>query len=351
MPIRDFLGVHTCVPKFINAKELHEKTILRNSGGLLPPYLICCGDRRRVKKIASYLDKESVVDLSELMFKNGLDSGRITIVVGTYKGTPVTVFEHQMGCAACEILSREILHTKTSTKDFIMPDGTNFLADSKYVIRIGSCGAINGFNTKMNEKVDLCDIIVTNSVVGVDGSTTQSITGNMNAAGLSQKDKDIVRKELEKLGYTVDKDMPVSHVDEILADCLQEKISQFVGDEVNVSLHASVSKDSLYSETIEKDFMRLRDEYDVACTEMEFSSINHIAREYTRDGESVKAGMCCVSLGVIPGGSFGKLDKEKYLQASNAAVRGALEVLHCISESHIIGSAGETRSLREQMDG
>lgn len=337
MVVKCFLGIHTCVPKFIKAPGLHSKTILRKTGGMLPPYIICCGDRRRVKKIASYLDKHSATHLDHLMDSNGEDPGRVSVVVGTYKGTPVTIFEHQMGCAACEILSREVLHPDVSTRAFTLPDGIKFQADSKYIIRVGSCGGINGFETKEEEKVALSDVIVTNSIVGIDGTTTQSLTGNMNAAGLSKDDQETVMMSLKELGYSVNEDMPVFSIDQSLAKHLQAGVQEHMEySGTNVLIHAACSKDSLYAETREEDFMHLRDKYDVACTEMELSTINYIAQEYSRDGESVKAGMCCVVLGVLPGESFGGLDREKYLKASKAAACGALECLHKISLNHKI---------------
>jgi len=302
---------------------------------MVPPYLICCGDRRRVKRIASYLDKHSATHLDSLMESYGEDPGRISIVVGTYKGTPVTIFEHQMGCAACEILCREMLHPEVSTRAFTMPDGMMYKADAKYIIRVGSAGGINGFDTKEEEKIDLCDVVVSNSIVGIDGTTTQSLTGNMNAAGLSDNDQKTVRTSLKDLGYSVDEDMPVYLLNKGLSQNLKAGISQHMDDQgSNVVVHASVSKDSLYAETNEDDFMVLRDKYDVASTEMELSNINYVARMYTRNGEPVHAGMCCVVVGVIPGSSFGSLDRQKYMLASKAAGCGALECLHKISLNH-----------------
>ena len=62
-------------------------TILRSSGGKLPPYCVAMGDARRVRTAAALLDKGSASILNDVATKFGSDPGRVVVAVGRYKGT------------------------------------------------------------------------------------------------------------------------------------------------------------------------------------------------------------------------------------------------------------------------
>merc|ERR1719150_485010 len=94
-----FLGIHTCIPKLLQQPNIFLDTILR-SNRRLPPYSICMGDKRRVRFGASLFDSGTATIFEHTMLSNGQDCGRVEIATGLYKGTPIVLFEHQMGTPA-----------------------------------------------------------------------------------------------------------------------------------------------------------------------------------------------------------------------------------------------------------
>merc|ERR1712107_486417 len=116
--------------------------------------------------------------LDDVCRENDCDVGRVAMAIGTYKGTPIAVFEHQMGCGACEIICRELFAPGVSRRKYVT-DKFIFNSAKKFAIRVGSCGGINTETTSEEEKVNVYDVIVSRKSVGISGATMQSETGRL----------------------------------------------------------------------------------------------------------------------------------------------------------------------------
>jgi purine-nucleoside phosphorylase len=208
-----FMGEHTLMPLLTRSPQCYENTLLEASQGKLPPYMIVVGDRCRVEKMASYLDDALLLDTH--MQQNGLSKGRVCIAIGTFKGTPICVVEHSMGCACAEIIIREVLHDSCSVRTF-RTDSYTYKAPSKYVIRYGSCGAINDPEVHAQSRGETqaftddssnplqandispqtatfkpFDIAVASHQIGLSGSDIQAVTGRLQFFGSDWQDEAI----------------------------------------------------------------------------------------------------------------------------------------------------------------
>lgn len=328
-----FLGIHSCVPRLLSAPNIFLNTILRGNGGLLPPYAICMGDKRRVRFGAKLFDSGTATIFERVMLSNDKDCGRVEIATGLYKGTPIVLFEHQMGCPAVEILMRELLSEECMSHKFPLDDHI-FVSDTKYIIRIGTCGGINHQTTPSDELIGLYDIIVTSHQAGVASTDVQSMTGNLNPCDPQYASG--ARQILEKYGYKIDEhNWPIAEVNKNWSNQLVEEARKLVDPECKVHLSGNVSKDSLYAETKEEAFTDMRKEQNVGSTEMEFSTIMKVCREFSIDkGISCRAAMLLVAVGVLPGESFGKGNPELASRQTKAAFLTAMETYHSISQKH-----------------
>lgn len=210
----------------------------------------------------------------------------------------------------------------------------NYNSDSKYIIRVGSCGGINGTLTLKNDQVDVCDVIVSKNNVGLSGCLLQSETGVLNY--LEVDSEQIVNKFLSNYSsdYELKDNWLIGPLDKSFSQLLHKSVKERttkVKNNIRSHLLSSYTKDSLYAETKEEAFMSLRDRFDVGCTEMEFDSIVKTTKTFTKLGEPVKAGMACIVLGVIPGSSFANIDSGKKNDSTECAILGALDTLHKVS--------------------
>lgn len=328
-----FLGIHTCVPQLLSAPNIFLNTILRGNGGLLPPYSICMGDKRRVRFGASLFDSGTATIFERAMLSNGKDCGRVEIATGLYKGTPIVLFEHQMGCPAVEIMMRELLSDECMSHKFTLDDHA-FVSDAKYIIRIGTCGGINHQTTPSEEMIGMYDIIVTSHQVGVASTDVQAMTGHLNPCDPQYASG--ARQILEKYGYTIDEhNWPIAEVNKTWSNQLIESARKLVDPECKIHLSGNVSKDSLYAETKEEAFTNMRKEQNVGSTEMEFSTIMKVCREFSIDkGISCRAAMIVVAVGVLPGESFGKSNPDTAHKRTKTAFLTAMEAYHSMSQKH-----------------
>lgn len=267
----------------------------------LPPYMIVVGDRRRVESIAAILDESTL--LHEEMRASGKNIGRVNMAVGTWKGTPIVVMEHQMGCSATEINVREALSREQMDTCFTHGSVTVH-APAKYVIRVGSAA---GVNTPDVASISGFDLVVASHQVGVSGSDIQALTGQLNLFDGATLDS--AKRKLEALGYRFEQGWPCIDLDPALTSLLAANArlhaaaSSAAG--LSVHIHGNVSKDSLYAEAHEEHFVRLRADMGVGSSEMEMSALCRLAAEQTRDRhDPVVVGLVVTVLGLIPGSSF-----------------------------------------------
>mmetsp|Transcript_11841 Transcript_11841/g.21633 ORF Transcript_11841/g.21633 Transcript_11841/m.21633 type:complete len:355 (+) Transcript_11841:110-1174(+) len=341
------LGVHTLMPYVQKNDAVIQKTILRENKGMLPPYVIAMGDTRRVRATASLLDEGSAVVLNDLMLEHGDNPGRVCVAVGTYKGTPVAMFEHQMGSSGAEIIVKEVIADGIMTNKFSLGNKV-FNSDAKYMIRVGSAAGINcndeGKKELRQPVVEAYDCVVANKQVGISCADYSALCGSLNA--FERGDAGQVKTALKSMGYKFQDNWPVLETDKTLTSILSEKISEQVEiqndkkTEKDVKLGkvyslGNVSKDSLYAETEEEAFMSLRRNLDVGCSEMEFATISRVGANKTALGDPVRTAMAACILGSIPGDSFAEIDKSVANLVTRSALVGALETLHKVSLSHI----------------
>mmetsp|Transcript_2361 Transcript_2361/g.3538 ORF Transcript_2361/g.3538 Transcript_2361/m.3538 type:complete len:277 (-) Transcript_2361:2-832(-) len=230
------LGVHTLMPYLQKKPEAYKGTILEDSKGMLPPYCICMGDTRRVRSTTKYFDEGSAVILNDRMLKANGNPGRITVAVGTYKGTPIVAFEHQMGSPAAEIIVREMVSNKIMTNEFKLGE-TVFNSDAKYVFRVGSAAGINCYNGPEEEKkqelrspvVNAYDCIVASHQVGISCADYSAMTGSINSLSLSHVEE--VKEKLKKMGYIFQNGWPVLRTDantvKLLRSSIEAKLNAF----------------------------------------------------------------------------------------------------------------------------
>lgn len=346
----DIIGSHTCIPALRKAPHVYQSTILRGSDGMLPPYCVVVGHRRRVEQASKYLDNVTLLNIA--VEAAGLDGGRTSVAVGTYKGTPICLLEHQMGCAGVEIYFREIMSKEFMTTHFKLASADNthdttFTSDAKYVIRVGTCAALNpSYETQAkltsDEKLQQCvgvyDLIVSSHVLGCSATDLQSLTGSLNFFDPEMLVK--ARSRFAQLGYQFEGAWPVLQLDHSFSIHLQSVAQAEVVREA--SLHKPptvfrlgvVSKDSLYAEANEHEFIRMREEHNVGCSEMELSVLARLAQQKTLEVQDpVRVSMIATVLTVIPGIPWGDAPEQERVSQRIAMIT-AFEALHQLSLKH-----------------
>jgi len=318
--------------------------LLANSGGKLPPYIIVCGDRERVASISQLLDDVLLVDRH--MQGLGLKTGRVAIAVGLFKGTPIAVVEHQMGCGAVEIICREIWSDQCSATTFVT-SAHAFHAPGKFSIRVGSCGVMNDPADEKAAVFKAFDVVVTSHQVGVSGCDVQSATGTLNLFDPAWRETAMRRLAQFGFVYTAGARSPEvkMHVLDsrnsvqaaLVAAAGSLKAARREFDPIAVHEAGNCSKDSLYAECRDEAFIELRREFGCGSSEMEFSSMSCVAAMYREGAKcppvNVELGMVLIALGVIPGASF-ELESTKVGFATRLATLSALEALHALSLQH-----------------
>lgn len=331
----EVLGEHTLVGEFRRHPAAWAGTIAGHgaNAGRLPPYMIVVGDRRRVVATAAMLDDAKI--LNAVMEGAGLSGGRVHVAVGLYRGTPVAVVEHGMGCASTEIIVREVLSNAASAQSYDVDGAGTFAADARYIVRVGSAAGVNASASPPDEElVRPFDLVVTTHQAGVSGTDLQAVSGLLNYNSPAARDG--WKRSLADAGIELrgDDEMAWLPADADVRAALARQGRRVAPDGVRVHELGAYSKDSLYAESSEEEFMRLRSEYGVGCSEMEFCTLERLAELYTKNGSPVKAGMVVFCLGVIPGASFVH-DKAREGASSGAAIRTALEALHELSQGHL----------------
>ena len=314
----------------------------------LPPYVIATGNGERVRDSLKYLDE--AVLLQDVMRSFHANPFRIEIAVGLYKGTPIMIFEHQIGSGSTEIYLKELLSNKCMTNIYKVNSTQNiFTSDSKYLIRLGTSLGINNNGNHIEYKPG--DISVSTHQVGISSTDFQAITSNLNIFNASAS-VDYATKLLQKMDFTMktiksDNDnknktetWPVVKFDKTLHETLSECITKNYEGNKNgykcVSSLGNVSKDSLYSEKAPNTFIRLRKYLDVGTSDMEAATIIRTTKQMTFEhNNKIKVGFCSIILGVLSengGDSFIEFDKSL---SSKVQWQSALDALHQISLKHI----------------
>lgn len=332
--VLEVLGEHTMMGELRRHPELYAEggpaaALGGAAGGRLPPYMIVVGDRRRVAKTAALLDEGTAVALHAVMAGAGLSSGRVDVVVGEYRGTPVAVCETGMGTASFEIIVRELVSRAASSTRY-----GAFRADARYVVRVGSSAGVNAADTPEAELVRPFDVLVASHTAGLSGSDLQALSGVLNFTSDAALPR--WRAALEAAGIdSYDDGMARLPADPALRDALERHARAAVAGTSAARVLGAFSKDSLYSESEEEAFMELRARYGVGCTEMEASTLFRLARlhDAAAGAPYLRGGMVCFCIGVLPGASFVH-DREREQAASRAALVSALEALHEVAEGH-----------------
>lgn len=340
----EFLGIHTCIPSLLGLPYVHK---FLHGNYKLPPYVIATGNGERVRDSLKYLD-EGVL-LQDVMRSFNLNPFRIEIAVGLYKGTPIMIFEHQIGAGSTEIYLKELLSNKCMTNIYKV-SSTNkiFTSDSKYLIRLGTSLGINNESKSNDIEYKPGDISVSTHQVGISSTDFQAITSNLNIFNAKSSIND-AQDLLNKMGYKMAKSIPNS--DEIWPVVLFDKqvhdtLTQCVTDNYEcianknkykcISSLGNVSKDSLYSEKAPRTFTKLRKYLNVGTSDMEAATIIRTTKQMTYEfNNNIKVGFCSIILGVLSpdgGDSFVSFDRRL---SSDVQWTSAFDALHKISQTHI----------------
>lgn len=337
----EFLGVHTCVPELL--QQTFAPFVLHGNYKL-PPYIICTGNGERVRASLKYLDE--AVLLKDVMRGMNLNPFRVEIAVGLYKGTPVMIFEHQIGSGSTEIYLKELLSNQCMTDIYkVQSSGECFTSDAKYLIRLGtSLGINNSADCADSVVLKPGDIAVSTHQVGISGTDFQAMTSNLNIFDAASS-ADQAASLLTRMGYTMreinSKPCPVVQFDEQIHEAMSARVAENYAVDGNdkgyrcVSL-GNVSKDSLYSEEAPHTFTDLRKYADVGTSDMEAAVIMRTTKQMTLDYQNkIKVGFCSIILGTLSpdgGDSFTEFDRTL---SSTVQWESALEALHQISQKHI----------------
>lgn len=103
------------------------------------PYILLCGEPKRVERVAKYFEKKS----------EPISSREYLTVTGTYKGIPVSVMATGMGPDNTEIAVVEISQ----------------IVKSPTLIRIGSCGALK-------KGIELGELVISTGAVRLENTST-----------------------------------------------------------------------------------------------------------------------------------------------------------------------------------
>jgi uridine phosphorylase len=279
--------------------------------------------------------------LHDEMRRRGLTPGRVSVAVGTFDGAPLAVVEHGMGCPSTEVILREILSDRHCARRFPVPGAADevFDAPAKFVIRVGTAAGLNRREPRADgSTLREFDLIVCNEQVGISLTDAQALTGHLNL--FDPRLLAETRSALVQLGYGFRRlagaEAPTLATDAELAEALERGaeagIARFLPAARAVRL-GNFSKDSLYAEKHEAEFVALREECGVGSSEMEFSTVARVAQQHTRAGDPVRCGMVAAVLGLIPGDGFSE-DHERAAAASSAAMFAAMSALAHVAKQH-----------------
>jgi uridine phosphorylase len=334
------LGVHTALG-YLQGKDPSGKSrfatfpILDYNDGMIPPFIIAVGDRRRVWQAPKTLNFGSylLVD-EELRVSSGNGAGRVAITIGLFEkdgfSVPICVLETQMGCSATQINLKEALYY--TREDGFVFDGKKIGSDGIYVIRAGTAAGVN--SRKQSElELEIGDIAITTESYGSIGAVLQSIVKKIHFLSDMRDQIQALRAELMK-----NKILDISHDAETMRTmcsstvCLQ---MQRAADSLGVRnfVGPNFSKDSLYGELGEDGFAALRDNYGIISTEMEQVAIDSLAGEFRAAGINVQTGLVSAIIGAIPGKSFPETKEEERAahDAETNSVLIAAMTLHSIA--------------------
>ncbi len=299
----DYMGKHTCISHLFESGMWKKVPYLKENNGMIPPFVIVVGDRRRVLDSAKVLGLINVVKLHEVAKKlvgEGAE-GRVNAIIGTYckngSKIPVAIIEHQMGVSPVQINLLEVAaHTSFTGynlgKKFVTTNGA-------YMIRAGSAGGINTREKNMVE-VNVGDIVNATESIGNCGAVMQSL-GGLNY--LSQKAQEEFRKKWTAMGntFTQDGDFSLAKSSNLVIEAINKAASEF-----KVTMHNGVNftKDSLYAEANEEDFVELRQKYGAMSTEMEQIGLSELEGKCKKIGLKLNIGLVSGIVGCVPGGSF-----------------------------------------------
>lgn len=333
------LGVHTAVGHLYELGKWKDVPYLKENGGMLPPFMICVGSRVRVMRAKDILKLREPVFIDDYALKNFGTSayGRVSILVGMAEfggiSFPLSVVETQMGCPATQINLHELLFFSKqgyyNYENRIIRGG-----DSVYVVRAGTCAGVNDYASSQQPAIRIGDIVIANFNLGAIGAAIQSHLGILDFVGRSASSDARVEKLKSLADYDVSSDKIFATWDKkyLVTRCSLDLVDNLwkvaKAHRIAVAVGPNFTKDSLYAEMSEKDFVELRRQYSVISTEMEQLIIDFLAKKFTEKGVRVKSGLISAVVGAIPGKSFPTTEKEK-----NAAKEAEEKILILAKEA------------------
>lgn len=307
------LGAHTSMGYLHAMQKWKDLPFLRENEGMLPPFIICVGDRRRVLSAPSVLNLKQYAFIDQEAGKmDPVALGRVALLVGMANARgfdfPIAVIESQMGCPAAQINMREALYFAESNRYEV--DGLVTHSDGIYVIRAGTCAGVNS-HKKSEYRLKIGDIAIANKNFGSVGALVESILGTLSLQGFD------ARKKLAEVGedMMMEPRLAVSYDSAYLNNnCSSRIILQLLGlsNELNILAitGGNFTKDSLYAEMDENRFAELRDTYGIISSEMEQMAISALAAEFTKAGIPAYSALVSAVIGAIPGKSFPETAEE-----------------------------------------
>lgn len=301
------LGNHTSLGYLHAMRKWKDIPFLRENNGMLPPFIICVGDRRRVLSAPSVLKLQDHVFIDQEAGKiDPVSFGRVALLIGiaNVRGFdfPIAVVESQMGCPAAQINMREALYYAESNRYEV--DVLTTHTDGIYIIRAGTAAGVNS-HKKSEFQIKIGDIAIADRNYGSVGALVESILGTLSLEGFD------ARKKIEEAGKDVllEPRLAVSYDSAYLKNkCSSRIILQLLGlsNELGILAiqGANFTKDSLYAEMDENRFAELRDNYGIISSEMEQMAISALAAEFTKAGIPAYSALVSAIIGAIPGKSF-----------------------------------------------
>ncbi|MEM4166315.1 MAG: hypothetical protein QW153_01525 [Candidatus Bilamarchaeaceae archaeon] len=315
------LGTHTAVGHLYDLGKWKDVPYLRENHCMLPPFMICVGSRVRVMKAKEILKLRDSVFIDEYALKKFGTSayGRVSILVGIAESGgidfPISVVETQMGCPATQINMHELLYF-TRQGQYSYNNKIINGKESIYVVRAGTCAGVNS-DDPFIPSVSIGDVAIANFNIGAVGAIIQSYLGILDFVGRSAVN---AKKELLKAaGFSGDfesSDIILTKDKKyLITKCSDELVGEFKKvvklRNISFAIGPNFTKDSLYAEMGEKEFVELNKKYGVISTEMEQLVIDFLAKKFTLEGISIKTGLISAVIGAIPGKSFPTTEKEK----------------------------------------
>jgi uridine phosphorylase len=319
-----FLGSHSTLSYLIGRRRIWRRIpYLRENEGRAPPVVLAVGDRRRVYTIAGILRKtvllpETAAKLShQRVSRGGLCSvpifGRVAMAIGlTSRSIPVLVVETQMGAPATQIIMKENLSDKLTSKEY-RAGKVRISLPHKVVIRVGTAG---GINCPEMSPIEVGDIVNATHSIGATGTVIQSLVRmDFWQPGAMEEFRD----KWTSLGP----DFTITENGHPKVECSKDVVEalEIAGQKIAKDCYhrgGNITKDSLYAELGADAFVDLCRAENCRSTEMELSAIAVTAREYR-----AHFGMISGILGLLPGISFAESQTAK-TAAENRSLRVAL---------------------------